>query len=148
MSRPIKFTPRAQVEDTPQEELQRLLRTLHETGTLRLLNAVVGRFSDVAEVVADGLETQPGRHMSSNFSAIVASFSVFSPDQLHRVLLGAAEGLKRAQGEAGRPPSLFQLLRRFRHDDTRAGLNVIVSILSGIGYQARHAQEPRQLAKP
>ena len=60
MAHPLDYTPVAHPQQTPEEALSHLLGTLHESGTLRVLDGFFGRFSEISERGAEALDEATG----------------------------------------------------------------------------------------
>lgn len=142
MARPISYAPPpAPVEDTPHEALERLLQTLHESGTLRLLDGLVGQAQDVGAVLAGRLDTPGGRNALSTLLLLVQALGRLEPDHVQAFLTGTEKGLAAAHASFKTdPPGLLQLFGVLKHEDTRRGLHALLVLLQTLG---NHLHDPR-----
>ena len=135
MAQPILYdVPPAPVEDTPEEALHRLLGTLHESGTLRLLDGLLGQFQDVAEVVTKRLDTPEGHNGLSNLLLLLKGLGAVEPDVVETVAEGLGKGFRAANDSFRRdPPGLLALFGALKHQDTRRALHALLVLLQAVG---------------
>ena len=68
---------------TAEEELQRLLQTLHEHGVLRLANDLVASNNDWLKVIVDGLSRKGSLNVIQNISVLLMALSTIPPEQTY-----------------------------------------------------------------
>jgi uncharacterized protein YjgD (DUF1641 family) len=149
MAAPIDFAPprHAPGQDafTAYDDLDRLVQTLHTSGTLRLLNGFVAEFSGVMKVVLDGLDTEGGRNGLSNLLVLVKLLGKIEPDGLDRFVNGLDQALE-AAGErldAGDDaPGSLSVLKKLREPEVRRGLDAALTLLGTLGAQLHDPQPP------
>ncbi len=78
-----------------QDELERLLQTLHEHGVLRLANDVVGANTSIASVVVDGLGKASTLNAIQNLAILGMMLSEVPPERFYRVTFAVKEALDR-----------------------------------------------------
>lgn len=108
-----------------------LLGEMHKTGTLDLLRGVVGAQGEIIEHVA-GVAAKPDSVRAlRNLLTLGNLLSRIDPDTLQRI----ADSVSRAHaaGNEEKPPSLFQLFRRFFSADSRRALGVAASLTANVG---------------
>lgn len=140
MAQPIDYAPPpappGQDAFTAEDDLARTLQVLHESGTLRILTGLLGRFEDVMGVVLEQLDTQEGRNLNSNVLILGKLLARIDSDGLDRFVTALTDGLD-AAGETvsdpDGPPGFLGLTKRLHDDDVRRGLNAIITVLGSIG---------------
>lgn len=140
MAEPLKYTPTAPpTTETAHEELEDLIETLHESGTLRVLNGFFGQFDDVTEVALEQLTTPSGMQAVSNLAILMKGLTNVDPDHLETFQEGTQEGLEAARESLKeKPPGMFKLTRQFGDRDTRRGMHAALTLLQTLG---RHLHE-------
>ena len=137
MAQPLKYTPpKAQTEQTAEEEWAELLETLHETETLRVLNGLVGQYEGVEEVVLTKLlDTPHGRGSIENLAVLFRGLAELDTDDLEALQNGVGKGLRAARRnfEEDEPPGLIRLFARLRDPDVRRALSALLALLKGMG---------------
>lgn len=137
MAHPLKYTPpKAQAEQTAEEEWNDLLETLHETGTLRVLNGLAGQYEGVEEVLLTQLlDTPRGRRILENLAVLFEGLSDANADDLDALRHGLGKGLRAARRsfEQEEPPGLIRLFARLRDPDVRRALGGGLALLKALG---------------
>lgn len=137
MAQPLDYTPpKAQTEQTAEEEWAEVLETLHETETLRVLHGLAGQYEGVEEVVLnDLLDTTTGRTAIKNLSALFNGLVALDTDDLETIGEGVGKGLKAARRsfEKDEAPGLLRLFARLRDPDVRRALAALLALLKGLG---------------
>jgi uncharacterized protein YjgD (DUF1641 family) len=147
MANPIPFIPKS---TDPQLELQHrvavaplehseailaaydLLEEAHRQGILDALQGAMGARDVIAETVANYAAQPESVNAMRNMLALGKLLGAIDPDPLSRFsneVYSAFETYKQEE----KPPTLWQLLMRFRHADTRRGLSLLMAMLSGMG---------------
>lgn len=73
---------------TAEEELQRLLQTLHEHGVLRLANDMVASNNDWLKVIVDGLSRKGSLNVIQNISVLLMALSTIPPERMYKLAFG------------------------------------------------------------
>lgn len=137
MAQPLDYTPpKAQTTQTAEEEWRDVLDTLHESGTLRVLNGLAGQAEGVEEVVLNQLLATPGGHNAlGSLSVLGRALTALDPDDLAVVSQGLGKGLQAARGsiQEKNPPGLLRLLFRLRDPDVRRALGALLALLKSAG---------------
>ena len=129
-----KYEPSPPPVDTAQDDLDRLVQTLHEEGILRILNSAVSQKNGVLEVALDQLDSQGGRNLVDNVMVLVEALTVTDPDAAQALLTGTQKGLAKAQESLkDDPPGAFSLVGKLSSPDVRRGLHAALSLLEGLG---------------
>lgn len=102
------------------DELEKLLQTLHESGTLRLLNDIVSARHPVAKTLVDGLNSAGTMNAVQNVAILFMALSRIHPNDFYRIVHaikalveGAATPLADATGAAPGVSGAWKML----HDD-------------------------------
>ena len=140
MAQPLAYTPPPQPPGqnafTAHDDLERLLQTLHETGTLRILHDLLARFEDVVAVPLSHLDTPAGRDGLSTLLVLGRFLGQLDADGVGRFFDALAHGFDDA-GERLRsdddPPGFIALTKRLHDADVRRGLDAVVTLLGSLG---------------
>ncbi|MBS7456979.1 DUF1641 domain-containing protein [Coralloluteibacterium stylophorae] len=101
MAEPLNYTPRPpQIGPTAQEELDRLVETLHAHGVLRFANDLVASNTRIAEVLANGLNMPGSRRAIQNAATVFMALSQIEPRDCYRVSMALKDGLQALAREA------------------------------------------------
>lgn len=134
MAQQIKFMPNADPTVSAHEELEELLETLHESGTLRVLNGFFGKIADVSEVAMQELASDEGQHTLANGALLLMAFARIPPEELQALLTGIERGLGAARSALkSDAPNMLQLFRLLNDSATRRGLGAALLLLNHIG---------------
>lgn len=139
MARPITYvaTPK-EVVDPAYGELEDFLRVLHQSGTLRTLKGVVGRFSELTEIIVRRLNTPDGRNSLGNLAAAATSWMDIQPRGLEKLMRAVTQWvttLEANEDALRNPPGMFRLLGRLHRRDARRGMLGLVLFLEALGRQ-------------
>ena len=148
MAQPIAYepppAPPGQQAFTAEDDLQRLLQALHESGTLRVVNGLLAQFQDVMAVVLKGLDTDEGRSGLANLLTLAKLLGKIDADGLDRFVAA----LDRALGAAGErlderddARGTLSVLRKLHEPDVRRGLDAALTLVGTLGAQL-HAPQP------
>ena len=148
MASPISYEypkgPPGQDTFTAEDDVARLVETLHRTGTLRTLNGLADRLEEVMTVVLGGIDTQEGRNAVANGLLLVRLLGRLEADGVDRFATGLERGL-RAAGErvAARDeaPGALTVLKQLRDPAVLRGLDAVLTFLGTLGAQL-HAPHP------
>ena len=140
MAKPLTYTPEPVPTDTAQDELNRLLLTLHERGVLRLLTNLSAESHGVAQVALEQLDSLKGQNLIGNLTVLLTFLSEIDDEALGKILTGVGRGVNAAsQTQSKRDtPGTFKLVKELNDPDVRRGLNAVLTILSTLG---RHLKE-------
>ena len=90
---------------TAEEELQRLLQTLHEHGVLRLANDLVASNNDWLKVIVDGLSRKGSLNVIQNISVLLMALSTIPPEQTYKLAFGLRDFMTELSREEEQPQS-------------------------------------------
>lgn len=139
MAERIGYTPSAPAPGvdafTPEDDVARLVRTLHESGTLRALNGLFARFADVSAIALEHLDTEEGRNGVANALILLRGLGRIDSDGTDRFVRALTEGLDAAgkRLDEEKPPGAFGLLRALREPDVRRGLDAVLTLVGTMG---------------
>ena len=140
MAKPLVYVPQPVPVDTAQDEVQRLVETLHEHGVLRLVTNLVAESHGVAKVALDQLETPKGKNLVDNLAVLVNTLTQIEDGALDKLLTGVSKGVNAAAHSLDdkKAPGTFGLVRELNDPDVRRGLNAVLTLLATVG---RHLKE-------
>jgi len=147
MAQPIDFAPSVQAAPgafSAEEDLARLVETLHASGTLRVLNGLFGRFDAVSAIALSGLDTPEGRRGVANVLLLGKLLGGIDSDALDRFVTALNRGLAAAgkRLDADTPPGTVATLGRLRDRDVRRGLDAVLTLLGTLGAELHAPTEP------
>jgi uncharacterized protein YjgD (DUF1641 family) len=129
---------------TAHDEFNDLIETLHDSGTLRVLNGFFGRFGAVNEALLSELKTPPGQNLLGSLLFLGECLTKLPVDDLQRVASGVGVGLKRADATLREePPSTLGLFRMMREPDTRRAIAATLALLNAIGAELGRNEEKK-----
>lgn len=146
MAEPIKHGADGRLEQTAHEDLEQLIETLHQSGTLRALNGLFGQLGEVSEILAEPLNSAPGRNAIGNLLLLLKTLGAIDPTRVANIVDGAQEAL--AHSHYRRPPGIMKLLTMTLHQDTRRGVYLLLNMLRVIGGESRALRPPSEPAEP
>lgn len=130
---------------TAEEELQRLLQTLHEHGVLRLANDLVASNNDWLKVIVDGLSRKGSLNVIQNISVLLMALSTIPPEQTYKLAFGLRDFMtelsreeeqpQRANGSAPGARGVWKML----HDDEL--WHSLTPLLNGLKAFSRRMEE-------
>ena len=148
MAQPLAYSPphqRGEDAFTAEDDLDRLLETLHTSGTLRTLNGVFARFEAIMGVALAGLDSDEGRRGLANLLTLTKLLGRIDTDGLDRFVTA----FERALGAAGEkldgedsPPGTLSTLGRVRDPDVRRGIDALFTLLGTLGAELHDPQPP------
>lgn len=149
MAAPIDYAPPpappGQEAFTAYDDLDRLVQTLHTSGTLRVLNGLLARFQDVTAVVLDGLNTDEGRNGLANLLVLAKLLGKIDADGLDRFVVGLERALE-AAGERlddkDDAPGTLSVLKKLRDPEVRRGLDAALTLVGTLGAQLHDPEPP------
>jgi uncharacterized protein YjgD (DUF1641 family) len=130
MARSLSYTPPTPPDDQARDELDDLVRALHDSGLLRAMAAGARSYPELLRSVLTHVDVGTVRSVI----ALAGAAGDLDPDQTERV----AEGLRRARVDAaraarGKPEGPLALLRRLSDPDTRRGIAAVLAALAAVG---------------
>ena len=141
MAKPLTYTPLPVPQDTAQDDLERLLQTLHERGALRLLNGLVGQYDGVLSVALGQLESKKGENALGTLSVLLKALTETDAEAAQAFLTGTQKGLAAAhESLRADPPSRLALLGKLNDREVRRGLYAVLSLLGGLGKHLHDSQ--------
>lgn len=154
MAHPITFKPQPidphvelmkRVEAAPREHAEALLvawdvlQTAHDQGILDLLQGLLGGRDIIAGKLAEAVNTTDGINLIRNVIAAGRILTAIDPEMLYKLSRALDKELQ--PGSPGAPgsqaPSLLQLFRKMRTEDTRRGLGLALGLVSALGSATR-----------
>lgn len=90
---------------TAEEELQRLLQTLHEHGVLRLANDLVASNNEWMQVIVSGLSRKGSLNTIQNISVLLLALSTIPPERMYKLAFGLRDFMAELSREEARPES-------------------------------------------
>lgn len=147
MAEPVAFTPKSA---DPRTELQRrlaaapsehaeailvaydLLEEAHRQGILDALHGVIRARDTIAGLAARYAAEPVNINALRHVLAVGQMVGSFDPEPISNLAREAYNTMETQRRES-RPPSLWQLFRRFTHPDTRRGLSFVTSMLAALG---------------
>lgn len=87
-------TPPPKIGPDAQEELDRLVQTLHEHGMLRFANDVVASNHELLRTLVDGLNKPGSLNAIQNVSVIAMTLSALPPERFYQVMFALKEGIE------------------------------------------------------
>jgi uncharacterized protein YjgD (DUF1641 family) len=136
MAEPLKYRPRVDAREPAHEELEALLRTLHRSGSLRLLQGLAGRFPEVLGLLLEKSKSEFGQNALGNLTVLGVSLGRVETASVEQFARAFGEALERVHASAPEdPPRLIRLLGALRGVDARRGLHALVILLQTLGEQ-------------
>jgi uncharacterized protein YjgD (DUF1641 family) len=147
MARPIAFKPATvdfkadllrKLERAPEEHAEALLlaydvlEAARREGLLDLLHGAIGARDSIVTTIAKYAREPEGVAALRNLLTAAKMLSALDPEVLER-LSRVATDAGNAQTEEQRPPSLWQIVKRFKSEDGRRGLSFMTLMLTGLG---------------
>lgn len=87
-------TPPPKIGPDAQEELDRLVQTLHEHGMLRFANDVVASNHELLRILVEGLNKPGSLNAIQNLSVIAMTLSALPPERFYQVMFALKEGIE------------------------------------------------------
>lgn len=84
---------------TAEEELQRLLQTLHEHGVLRLANDLVASNNEWMQVIVSGLSRKGSLNTIQNISVLLLALSTIPPERMYKLAFGLRDFMAKLSRE-------------------------------------------------
>lgn len=129
MARSLGYTPPTPPDTAAHDELDDLVRALHDSGLLRAAAGGVRAYPELLGSLLAAIDADDVR------SAIELSGGLrdLDPDRSARLAAGIRAARTAARSAARRPVGPVALLRRLRDPDTRRGLAAALAALSALG---------------
>lgn len=149
MAQPLAYepppAPPGQDAFTAEDDLRRLLETLHQSGTLRAANGLLAEFQEVMAVVLAGLNSDEGRTGLANLLTLTKLLGRIDADGLDRFVAALERGLDDAGeriDQADDAPGTLSTLAKLRDPDVRRGLDAALTLVGTLGRQLHDPQLP------
>lgn len=148
MAKSIPYeVPRRDHRETAEDELNRLLQSLHEQGVLRLINDLVVAYPQVSEILMRGLNQEESRNAVQNLCLLGTALGRIPPERFDRLLEAVSVGVARSEsalekGES-QSPGLFGAFRLLQDGALWSAINPILG-----GFRAFSAAMRSPLRKP
>lgn len=134
MAQQLEYDAKVDPTVSAHEELEALIKTLHVSGTLRVLNGFFGRFADISEVAMDEITKPESQRALANAALLFMAFAEIDPEDLQALLEGMERGAEEARGALqDDPPSTLKLLRLLHDPETRRGLYAGLTLVRSLG---------------
>jgi uncharacterized protein YjgD (DUF1641 family) len=145
MAQPLSYIPAPARGESPEERLQQatsahtdailngyeVLQLLHDRGVLDLMRGALGAGGEIVETVTNAVNTPDATRGIRNFVLLTKFFGSIPPEVLNSLAHAVIEGSQ--QKKAQKAPSLWQLFRRLREENTRYALSVILDLAESFG---------------
>ncbi|MBM7333862.1 MAG: DUF1641 domain-containing protein [Alcanivorax sp.] len=146
MAKAIHYeVPAPAMPDEAREELDKLLRNLHERGVLRLLNDLLGAFPEVSGILMRGINNEDSRNAIQNLSLLAMGLGRIPPERFATVTRALTEALDAMEENAGDRapggPGVTGTYRLLHDDDLWRGLG---PLLEGIRRFGARLGEPEE----
>lgn len=130
MATQLGYTPPRAPDTGPTDEVDDLVRALHESGLLRLMAGGARAYPQLLTTLMTSIDADTLR----STIALAGALRDLDPQQSEQV----AAGIRRARTEAaaaasGEPEGPVALLRRLADPDTRRGLSAALAALRAVG---------------
>ncbi|MDQ8186803.1 DUF1641 domain-containing protein [Pelagicoccus sp. SDUM812002] len=134
MAEELSYTTEPAPKPTARDELEGLIETLSESGTLRALQGFTGQFAGVSGAALEHLTGPAGRRLIGSVALLAEVLSNVPAEKLEGVASGFGKGTERASEMLGKePPGTLQVLKLARDPDVRRAMASILIILKSIG---------------
>ena len=140
MAQPIDYAPPPGLPGqdlfTAEDDLARTLQALHESGTLRILAGLLGRFEEVMAVFLEHIDTPKGHNLNGNLVILGKLLANVDADGLDRFVTALTDGLDNAGkklSDPDDPPGFLGLTKRLHEPDVRRGLDALITLLGSLG---------------
>ncbi len=95
--------PGREIGQDAHDELELLLRSLHDHGVLRLANDIVAANAEIAKVVVAGLSTEGSMRAIQNLSILLMALSRIEPARFYKVVFALKDACLEVEGhQAGK----------------------------------------------
>ncbi len=108
-----------------------LLQELHDRGALDTLRGALGAGDKIIEDAVELTNTPEGIQAIRNIVIFIKTVGALDPDMLN-AFFGAMPGAL-CEAKAPNPPSLWQLMNKFRSKHFRRGMAMVNALLEGFG---------------
>ncbi len=130
MATSLGYTPPTPPDTSATDEVDDLVRALHESGLLRAMAGGARAYPELLGMALKGVDADTLR----SAIALTGALRDLDPQESEQV----AAGIRRARHDArvaasGKPEGPLALLRRLRDPDTRRGLSATLAALAAIG---------------
>jgi uncharacterized protein YjgD (DUF1641 family) len=130
MARSLSYTPPTPPDDQSRDELDDLVRALHDAGLLRAMAGGARAYPQLLRSVLATVDVGTVR----SIIALAGAVGELDAEQTERV----ARGIREARADAahagrGKPEGPLDLLRRLKDPDTRRGIAALLAALAAIG---------------
>ena len=127
------------------EELQRLIQSLHEKGVLRFANNVVQAQEPLAKVLVEGLGKQATLNAIQNVSILAMALSQIPPEQFYKIVFGMKDAVQAlntqaAKRDEGDAPGVTGAYRMLKDDELWAALSPVLEAVKA--FSQRMGEEP------
>jgi uncharacterized protein YjgD (DUF1641 family) len=108
-----------------------LIRLLEDRGILNLLRGMVGAGDHLVGALASATDTPEAAQGIRNFILLTKFFASVPPDVLKSLVETVERGARREKDSPA--PSMWQLLKRMRSEDSRHAVAVTLDLLESVG---------------
>ena len=130
MSRPLGYLPPTPPDTGPQDDVDELVRALHDSGLLRVMAGGARAYPQLLGTLLKSLDADAIRSAIE----LAGSLRSLDPDESARVAAGVRRARTAAvEAASAKPEGPLALLRRLRDPDTRRGLAAALAGLAALG---------------
>jgi uncharacterized protein YjgD (DUF1641 family) len=145
MAQPISYIPAPARGESAEDRLRQgaaehtdailsgyeVLQLLQDRGVLDLMRGALSAGGEIVETVTSAVNTPDATRAIRNVILLSKFFGSIPPDLLNSVAHTVIEGSEKRKTQ--KPPSLWQLFRRLRDENTRYALGVILDLAQSLG---------------
>lgn len=146
MAEPIQYEPRLrnprqelyhQLQTAPQEHVEALLdayavlQLLHDKGIFELIKDALGSGEKILGVLTETMERDDVVRTVRNLTIFIKMIGAIEPDVLEQLMGALCDKVEISKTKE--PPGLLRLLRQLSNEDSRRGLETVVTALQVVG---------------
>lgn len=145
MAQPISYIPSPPRVESAEDRLRQataahadaiasgyeVLQLLHDRGVLELMRGALGARDEIVESVTGAVNTPDATRAIRNFILLTKFFGSIPSDVLNSLAMTVVDGSHKKKAQ--KAPSLWQLFRRCREENTRFALSVILDLAESFG---------------
>ena len=145
MAQPLSYVPAPARGDSPEQRLHgaasahadailsgyEVLQLLHDRGVLELMRGMLGAGDEVVETVVGAVNTPDATRAIRNFILLTKFFGSIPCAVLNSLDQTMIDGSHKKKAQ--KAPSLWQLFRRLRQENTRHALGIMLDLAESVG---------------
>ena len=130
MSKPLGYTPPAPPDTGAKDEVDDLVRALHDSGLLRAMAGGARAYPELLTLLLKAVDADTVR----SALALAGGLRDLDPEESQKV----ADGIRRARSDAAaaasaKPEGPWALFKRIKDPDTRRGISAALAALTALG---------------